>query len=57
MTLIKKNVVKWVKNVSDYEAKLSAILELPQFEKVVTTRKNAKNPVIKEHERIVDELK
>ena len=42
---------------SDYEEKLSAILELPQFEKVVTTRKNAKNPVIKEHERIVDELK
>ena len=41
----------------DYEKKLSKILELPQFEKVTTTRKNAKKPVIKEHERILDELK
>lgn len=42
---------------SDYETKLSTILELPQFEKVVDNRKNAVNPVIKEHDRIIDELK
>lgn len=40
-----------------YEDKLSDILSLPQFEKVESTRKNAKNPVIKENERVVDELK
>ena len=40
-----------------YEEKLSDILSLPQFQKVETTRKNAKNPVIKENERIVGELK
>ena len=40
-----------------YEEKLSSIIELPQFEKVVPTRKNAKNPVIKENETIVKELK
>ena len=42
---------------SDYEEKLSSILDLPQFEKVTSQRKNAKNPVIKEHERVLNELK
>ena len=42
---------------NDYEAKLSTILELPQFEKVVDNRKNALNPVLKEHDRIIDEFK
>ena len=37
----------------DYEKKLDAILELPQFEKVILKRKNAKHPVISEQERIV----
>ena len=40
-----------------YEEKLSAILQLPQFEKVVQTRKNAKHPIFKEEERIITKLK
>ena len=39
-----------------YEAKLSEILSLPQFVKEKQTRKNAKHPVIKEHERICSSL-
>ena len=39
-----------------YEDKMSDILNLPQFEKVVQTRKNAKHPVLKEHERVCEEL-
>ena len=39
-----------------YELKLDAIIDLPQFERVVSTRKNAKHPVIKEEERIVTTL-
>ena len=41
----------------DYHRKLDDILNLPQFEKVVNTRKNAKHPVLKEEERVVDTLK
>ena len=40
-----------------YNQKLDAITNLPQFEKVVQTRKNAKHPVIKEEERITGMLK
>ena len=40
-----------------YAAKLDAIINLPQFEQVAITRKNAKHPVIKEEERIVTTLK
>ena len=40
-----------------YEEKLSKILNLPQFEKYVPKRKDARNPVILEHLRIDKELK
>ena len=40
-----------------YHTKLDAILQLPQFEKVTTTRKNAKHIVHKEEERIIAILK
>ena len=36
----------------EYESKLMDILSLPQFEQMVTTRKNAKDATIKEQERI-----
>ena len=39
-----------------YEKKLMDILELPQFEKLVQTRKNAKDFVLKEEDRILDAL-
>ena len=39
-----------------YETKLDAIINLPQFQKVIITRKNAKHPVLKEEERIVTTL-
>ena len=42
---------------NSYEKKLEPILNLSQFEKIVNTRKNAKNPIIKEEERIVEVLK
>ena len=41
----------------DYHSKLDEILRLPQFEKLTKPRKNAKNPVLKEEERIVSILK
>ena len=43
------------KNV--YQQKLDHIISLPQFEKVLLTRKNEKHPVLKEQERVVDILK
>ena len=39
-----------------YESKLDAIINLPQFEEVVSTRKNAKHPMVKEEERVVTTL-
>jgi len=39
-----------------YESKLDAIIDLPQFIEVVSTRKNAKHPVVKEEERVVTTL-
>ena len=41
----------------DYESKLDNIINLPQFEKITSTRKNAKHPVLKEEERIITILK
>ncbi len=43
--------------VTSYKNKLQPILNLDQFEQYVNTRKNAKNPVLKEEERIVETLK
>ena len=40
-----------------YHTKMNKIINLPQFEKVTTTRKNAKHPVIKEEERVTKILK
>ena len=40
-----------------YNQKVDAIIQLPQFEKYVKPRKNAKHPLLKEEERIVDTLK
>ena len=45
-----------VMKAPEYESKLMDILSLPQFEQVVTTRKNAKDATIKEQERICDAL-
>ena len=39
-----------------YEEKLSAILQLRQFEKITNTRKNAKHPSFKEEERVIGKL-
>ena len=39
-----------------YEEKLNPIINLPQFQKYVNLRKNAKHPVLKEEERVVDIL-
>ena len=39
-----------------YENKLKPIIQLPQFEKYINQRKNAKHPILKEEERIVDIL-
>ena len=41
----------------DYCSKLNDILRLPQFQKVEKGRKNEKNPLLKEEERIVETLK
>ena len=46
-----------VMKAAAYESKLQKILDLPQFEKVVSTRKNEKDCVIKEEERIMKILK
>ena len=40
-----------------YHEKLEKILNLPQFEPIVVNRKNAKHIVLKEEERICNELK
>ena len=41
---------------SVYNEKLDAIIQLPQF-KYVKPRKNAKHPLLKEEERVVNTLK
>ena len=40
-----------------YHDKMNTIINLPQFEKYIKPRKNAKHPVLKEQERIRDALK
>ena len=40
-----------------YEDKLMDILKLPQFEKMIPKRKNAKHPVLTEHQRVDGVLK
>ena len=39
-----------------YHEKMNAIINLPQFQKYVKPRKNAKHPVVKEEERIKETL-
>ncbi|MCP3849671.1 MAG: hypothetical protein GY694_05465 [Gammaproteobacteria bacterium] len=39
-----------------YEQKMEKIIELPQFQKHVPSRSNAKHPVLKEEERIIKVL-
>ena len=39
-----------------YESKLQPIIDLPQFEKYENPRKNAKHPILKEEERVVNIL-
>ena len=46
-----------VMDISTYNSKMNTITGLPQFQKVVKTRKNEKHPVLKEEERIVSTLK
>ena len=45
-----------VMKIDTYKEKLMDILNLPQFEKVIQTRKNAKDPILKEEQRINDTL-
>ena len=40
-----------------YEKKLEPIINLPQFEKYVDGRKNAKHPILKEEDRVTDVLR
>ena len=51
-----KGVGICIMKAGTYKRKLQDILELPQFEKLPRGRKNAKHPVLKEHERIDSEL-
>ena len=46
-----------VMKAEQYRRKLEKILQLPQFKKVVNTRKNAKNPILKEEDRVINILK
>ena len=46
-----------IMKVETYHQKLDEILNLPQFEKLDSTRKNAKHPILKEEERIIGILK
>ena len=41
----------------NYKCKMRKITDLPQFVQYEKPRKNAKNPVIKEEERIIEILK
>ena len=52
-----KGVGVCVMKSEDYQMKMNKIIELPQFEKIENSRKNAKNPVLKEEEWIIDILK
>ena len=43
--------------INTYNNKMRGIIELPQFKKFTVRRKNGKNPIMKEEERIVTALK
>ena len=43
--------------VECYKQKMMEIIDLPQFTKVVPGRKNAKHPLLKEEEKVIDLLK
>ena len=40
-----------------YDAKIRDIIGLPQFKKWIPSRKNERNPVLKEEDRVIDKLK
>ena len=46
-----------IMTIESYREKMDNILKLTQFEKINVTRKNAKNPIIKEEERVCSILK
>ena len=50
-----KGIEVCVMSKETYNTKLKSVSDLPQFEKVVKTRKNAKHPVLKE-ENTVNEI-
>ena len=52
-----KGVGIFIMKKEAYERKLSAILQLRQFEKVVDSRENAKHPSFKEEERVIEKLR
>ena len=52
-----KGIGYCVMPVMSYQNKLMPILNLDQFEKVEKTRNNAKNPIMKEEERVIETLK
>ena len=42
---------------NDYKKKMDKLINLPQFQKVEKGRSNAKNPILKEEERVTNILK
>ena len=52
-----KGIGFYVMPVTSYQNKLMPILNLDQFEKVEKTRINAKNPIMKEEEKVIETLK
>ena len=52
-----KGVGICIMKTETYHDKMNTIIQLPQFQKIVKLRKNAKHPVLKEEERIIDILK
>ena len=52
-----KGVGICVMRKEDYHSKMDQIIALPQFQKLVKNRRNAKNPVLKEEDRVLGLLK
>ena len=52
-----KGVGICVMRKEDYHTRMDQIIALPQFQKLVKNRKNAKNPVLKEEDRVLALLK
>ena len=46
-----------IMSVEMYKEKMNVVTSLPQFVKLINNRVNAKNPIVKEEERVVDALK